>query len=81
MRLILARDAARRSACVQLCDGGSGVPAEHHDAIFEPFFTTAASGSGLGLYAARALAEANGARLEYRPGARAGACFTLTFAA
>ena len=43
--------------------------------LFEPFFTTASSGTGLGLYIAREICEANGATLEYvdRP---AGAQFT-----
>jgi two-component system, NtrC family, sensor histidine kinase PilS len=33
--------------------------------LFEPFFTTAASGTGLGLYIAREVCEANNARLDY----------------
>jgi two-component system sensor histidine kinase PilS (NtrC family) len=33
--------------------------------LFEPFFTTFASGTGLGLYIARELCAANGARLDY----------------
>jgi two-component system sensor histidine kinase PilS (NtrC family) len=40
--------------------------------VFEPFFTTSITGTGLGLYIARELCEANGARLsllENAPGA------------
>jgi len=43
--------------------------------LFEPFFTTESSGTGLGLYIARELAEANGARLDYQP---PGGCFRLS---
>ena len=57
---------------------GPGISAEHQGKLFEPFFTTAADGTGLGLYIARELCEANGARLEYHAGG-AGACFRITF--
>jgi two-component system sensor histidine kinase PilS (NtrC family) len=33
--------------------------------LFEPFFTTAAGGTGLGLYIAREVCEANDAKLDY----------------
>lgn len=61
-------------------DDGPGISAEHQGKLFEPFFTTAAEGTGLGLYIAKELCEANGARLEYRAvEGRAGACFCITF--
>jgi two-component system sensor histidine kinase PilS (NtrC family) len=47
--------------------------------MFEPFFTTSASGTGLGLYLARELAELNQAKLEYEPVA-GGGCFRLRLA-
>jgi two-component system sensor histidine kinase PilS (NtrC family) len=46
-------------------DDGPGVPAELRSQVFEPFFTTASTGSGLGLYIAREVCEANEATLEY----------------
>lgn len=47
--------------------------------LFEPFFTTAAGGTGLGLYIARELCDANGASLEYREvGLKT--CFRIQFA-
>lgn len=47
--------------------------------LFEPFFTTAAGGTGLGLYIARELCDANGAKLEYREeGLKT--CFRIQFA-
>ncbi len=61
-------------------DDGPGIPDEHAARLFEPFFTTAAQGTGLGLYIAKELCDANGAQLRYRPrpGHR-GACFRITF--
>jgi len=51
----------------ELTDDGSGIPAELRGQIFEPFFTTRPGGTGLGLYIARELADANGAALELLP--------------
>lgn len=58
-------------------DDGAGVAPEHQDKLFEPFFTTDAQGTGLGLFLARELAEANHAELAYLPGA-GGAHFRLS---
>jgi len=60
-------------------DDGHGVPAEQQGKLFEPFFTTAANGTGLGLYIAKELCEANGAMLEYHDSGKPGACFRITF--
>jgi two-component system sensor histidine kinase PilS (NtrC family) len=61
-------------------DDGPGISVEHQGKLFEPFFTTAPDGTGLGLYIAKELSEANGALLEYQAGkAQAGACFRITF--
>jgi two-component system, NtrC family, sensor histidine kinase PilS len=51
----------------ELSDDGAGIPAELRGQIFEPFFTTRPGGTGLGLYIARELADANGATLELLP--------------
>lgn len=51
----------------ELMDDGPGIPAELRPQIFEPFFTTRPGGTGLGLYIARELADANGATLELLP--------------
>jgi signal transduction histidine kinase len=44
-------------------DNGPGIPEDQIGIIFEPFFTTRKQGSGLGLYVARQLCEANQAEL------------------
>jgi two-component system sensor histidine kinase PilS (NtrC family) len=62
----------------ELADDGSGVPTEFRAQIFEPFFTTRSGGTGLGLYIARELADANGAALELLP-KTPGAIFRMTF--
>jgi two-component system sensor histidine kinase PilS (NtrC family) len=67
-------------AVLDVQDDGRGIPSEHLGKLFEPFFTTAAEGSGLGLYIARELCEANGASLEYHASKeRTGACFRIMF--
>jgi two-component system, NtrC family, sensor histidine kinase PilS len=50
---------------LDVLDDGPGVAAEMRGQLFEPFFTTAAGGTGLGLYLAREVCEANGATLDY----------------
>jgi two-component system sensor histidine kinase PilS (NtrC family) len=62
----------------ELADDGPGVPSEFRAQIFEPFFTTRPGGTGLGLYIARELADANGAALELLPKSP-GAIFRITF--
>ena len=52
---------------IEVCDSGLGIPADMRDRVFDPFFTTSDVGSGLGLYIAKALCEANQASLEYLP--------------
>ncbi len=64
---------------LEVADDGYGVAAEAVQQLFEPFVTTAAGGSGLGLYIARELCEANGAALEYIPQTAGGACFHIVF--
>lgn len=49
---------------LHVINDGEGIDEENREHVFEPFFTTRSSGTGLGLYIARELCEANGARLE-----------------
>jgi two-component system, NtrC family, sensor histidine kinase PilS len=61
---------------VSVIDDGQGVAEALRGHLFEPFFTTASSGTGLGLYIAREICEANGATLDYVEGA-VGAQFSV----
>jgi two-component system sensor histidine kinase PilS (NtrC family) len=65
---------------VEVIDRGPGIPASVAASIFEPFYTTSEFGSGLGLYIARQLCEANQARLDYVSMAAGGSCFRITLA-
>jgi two-component system, NtrC family, sensor histidine kinase PilS len=64
---------------LEVADRGPGVAPEHIERIFEPFFS-AGRGTGLGLYLARELAQANGATLLYEPRHGGGSVFRLVFA-
>jgi len=64
---------------LEVSDDGAGVPVDAVQKLFEPFFTTDAGGTGLGLYIARELCEANGAMIEYRRAPDGGACFRILF--
>lgn len=64
---------------VDIIDRGPGISPEQADKIFEPFYTSEKTGTGLGLYIARELCEANQARLDYIP-LKSGSCFRVTFA-
>ena len=63
---------------LDILDRGPGVPEEQRERLFEPFFTTEGTGTGLGLYLAQELCEANRAQLTYVP-SQDGACFRITF--
>lgn len=64
---------------LEVADDGPGVPADAVQKLFEPFFTTDSGGTGLGLYIARELCEANGAVIEYKRAPDGGACFRILF--
>ncbi|MDN5924456.1 MAG: sensor histidine kinase, partial [Xanthomonadales bacterium] len=63
---------------LEVSDRGPGIPQKVAAQIFEPFFTTHEYGTGLGLYLAKQMCEANQASLEYVPVAGGGSCFRLT---
>lgn len=67
-------------AALHIIDDGQGIDTAERNQVFEPFFTTRPTGTGLGLYIARELCEANGARLsllDNAPGAHFCISFTL----
>jgi len=67
-------------ALLEVMDDGPGVAPDAVQKLFEPFHTTDAGGTGLGLYIARELCEANGAHIDYSQPGPGGACFRITFA-
>lgn len=76
--LTLTIKAGRQSQFVniQIIDDGPGIAPSIQSHLFEPFMTTEKTGTGLGLYIARELAEANGAKLDFTT-ANTGTVFTL----
>jgi two-component system sensor histidine kinase PilS (NtrC family) len=77
VRIVVAPWVAPGKLVLDVFDDGPGVAASALPHLFEPFFTTEAQGTGLGLYIARELCEANGARLEHIEGS-SGAHFRVT---
>jgi two-component system, NtrC family, sensor histidine kinase PilS len=64
---------------LEVADKGPGIDSDDMERVFEPFFTKAPSGTGLGLFLARELAEANGATLLHEAPAEGGSIFRLVF--
>jgi signal transduction histidine kinase len=80
----VAATASNGHVQVAVTDHGEGIPTEHQEKIFEQFGRvdgTNKPGSGLGLYIARAIAEAHGGTLEVSSAPGHGATFTLTLPA
>lgn len=68
---------------LEVTDDGPGVPSAFSDKLFQRFQRASnaedeASGTGLGLYIVRVLAELNGGSVSYRAAANGGASFALT---
>ncbi len=76
LRLNVSATEKTQTVHIEVSDDGDGIAEEVRSHLFEPFFTTESSGTGLGLYIARELADANGAKLQYRT-SNAGTQFTL----
>lgn len=76
IRIAVAAERGGSIVKLDVVDDGPGVPAAVRTHLFEPFFTTATGGTGLGLYIAREVCEANGATLDYVE-TPAGAQFTV----
>jgi signal transduction histidine kinase len=69
---------------ISVCDTGTGIPKDEQERIFERFYrrdpklARAPSGTGLGLYIARELAERMGGMLEVGSSPGSGTAFVLT---
>ena len=64
---------------LNVIDFGQGVPDEQIPHLFQPFSTTAVGGTGLGLYIAKELCDANQAQISYVPHETGGSCFRILF--
>lgn len=62
---------------LNVIDRGPGIPAPVAAQIFTPFYTTSEHGTGLGLYIAQQLCEANQCSLSYQPVPGGGSCFRI----
>lgn len=63
---------------IDVMDNGRGVSEKMQLHLFEPFHSDRTGGTGLGLYLARELCQANGARLNYLPDQQQ-SCFRISF--
>ena len=71
LKLTVLTSTKRQDVQIEITDDGKGIPESVRSQLFEPFFTTEKSGTGLGLYIARELADANGAVLQLKTPAKA----------
>ena len=79
IRIIIAlRRGQGPGPVIDVIDNGMPIPRDLLDDLFEPFYTTSHAGTGLGLYLARELCEANGAELYYVH-RETGNCLRITF--
>ncbi len=63
---------------ISIGDNGGGIAAEHLSKLFEPFFSTkGATGTGLGLWVAKQIAEKHGGRITVRSSPRAAQHYTV----
>ena len=66
--------------CIDVVDHGDGVPEEFTSHLFQEFARandSVASGTGLGLYVVKTLAQAQNGEVGYAPGANDGSVFTI----
>ncbi|MFK2877415.1 HAMP domain-containing histidine kinase [Rhodanobacter hydrolyticus] len=75
--IVIVRTGEHGEPILEVTDRGPGIAPKVATQIFEPFYTTHEYGTGLGLYLARQMAEANQASLEYVRVAGGGSCFRL----
>ena len=72
------KDKASGTPIIEVIDRGPGIVPRVAGQVFDPFFTTSAHGTGLGLYIARQLCEANQSVLSYEPVVAGGSCFRIS---
>jgi two-component system sensor histidine kinase PilS (NtrC family) len=80
VRLALTQDQESGFCIITVADNGPGINKAQLSNIFEPFYTTRKEGSGLGLYIAKQLCEANQAELTVDSELGEGAFFHIRLA-
>lgn len=75
--LALRVDVQADEVMIDVMDNGPGVCEQALKHLFEPFYSARSGGTGLGLYLARELCQANGARLSYLDTPQC--CFRVSF--
>ncbi len=75
--LQLRVDVQADEVIIDVIDNGPGVSDKALKHLFEPFYSARQGGTGLGLYLARELCQANGARLSYLP--ETSCCFRISY--
>ncbi len=65
---------------LEVIDDGEGIGPSEQEQLFEPFYTNEKTGTGLGLFIAKELCEANQSRLNYWPTTENKSCFRVSFA-
>lgn len=79
LTLLLSRDSHNQLPTLDIIDDGAGIAEKDRETIFEPFFTTESTGTGLGLFIAKEMCEANQARLNYLINDEGKSCFRISF--
>ena len=83
VRLRVFPERGQEAVCVEVIDGGPGIPAGHLERIFDPFFTTKDPdhGTGLGLMICHRIVSDHGGTVEVRSQEGEGATFCVRFPA
>jgi len=76
---LIARRTVEGNITLDVINDGPIISPDVLQKLFEPFFTTSVGGTGLGLYIARELCEANGAVLKYVTSVSGEVCFRIIF--
>ncbi len=64
-KIIIELGISEKMPYLRIMDNGSRIEEQTVNHLFEPFFTTSTTGTGLGLYISKELAELNQAKLSY----------------
>lgn len=79
LKFVISVQPESNSVYLDIYDHGQGMQPEIAEHIFEPFFTTESMGTGLGLYIAKEICEANDATLQLVQNLATGCCFRIHF--